>query len=132
MTDPVTVVIVVLALAGIAVIGWLAYQVRNLDRNQGSRADVAAADVDDVRRTLRAATSASDIKLSDLADVARATHALVNSSMATQLYINMVVTRRLADLTGEPADVAAAGAASRLYDEHQGRQAVADAGGPGA
>jgi len=54
------------------------------------------------------------------------THGLVNSSMGVQLRMNAAVTRRMAALTGEGADEAAAAAAELLLREHEEKQARVD------
>jgi hypothetical protein len=46
--------------------------------------------------------------------------------MGMQLKISSVALLRVADLTGDSADIEAAGLAERLYSEHQARQAVVD------
>jgi len=62
--------------------------------------------------------------------VSNSIHTLVNSQMSNQLRINMLQARQIADMTTDPdrkkiaIDVAAE--ATRLYDEHQRKQAVVD------
>jgi hypothetical protein len=74
------------------------------------------------------ASALSERKLDGLAVVTDKTHTLVNSNMGVQLKLNALVSRRLADLTRDPADITAAELAERLYHEHQGKQAVVDSG----
>jgi hypothetical protein len=97
-----------------------------LDRARKS-ARRAAVKVEGVRRTLEANTASTEVRLDDLATVAKATHLLVNSKMSVQLDANRIMARRLADLTKDPADEAAAELAERDYGEHQAKQAAVDA-----
>jgi hypothetical protein len=97
---------------------------RRSARRSARRADVK---VDRVRRTLEENTTSTEVRLDDLATVAKATHLLVNSKMSVQLDANRIMARRLADLTKDPADEAAAELAERDYGEHQAKQAAVDA-----
>lgn len=78
---------------------------------------------------VKVAESTMDLnrKLDSLGAVTDKTHVLVNSNMAVQLKLNAMVTRRLADITKYPADVAAADIAEQLYHEHEVKQAKVDA-----
>ena len=62
----------------------------------------------------------------DVKTTGEAVHVLVNNNMGIQLALNASVTRRLANLTGDPTDSAAADAAEKLYREHVSKQAVVD------
>ena len=88
--------------------------------------EVVAVKAEEVKQTLSDNTEATAAKLEGLAKVAVATHTLVNSNMAQQLRLNAAVTRRLADLTREPADAKAADLAEQLSAEHAAKQAVVD------
>lgn len=63
----------------------------------------------------------------EMGKVAEATHALVNSNFGVQLKVNEVLARRVADLTRDPDDMAAAALASKLYRDHMDKQATVDA-----
>jgi hypothetical protein len=64
-------------------------------------------------------------KLNTKADAAKlvgdATHVLVNSNMAAQLKLTAIALRRVALLTKEPEDLAAAKQADTLLREHENR-----------
>jgi hypothetical protein len=90
------------------------------------QAKQAVAKVEAARATLEANTKASVAKLNEMAKVGVATHVLVNSNFATQLQLNAAVTRRLADLTGDPKDEEAARLAQSLYDQHAQKQGMVD------
>ena len=53
-------------------------------------------------------------------------HALVNSSMESQLRISAVSLRRVADLTKDPSDAMIATEAERLLKEHISKQQAVD------
>lgn len=73
------------------------------------------------------AASAATAKLDSIASTAEKTHTLVNSQMGYQLKMHATVTRRLAAITGDPADKEAAGQAEQLLKEHDEKQATVDA-----
>ena len=54
-------------------------------------------------------------------------HALVNSQMGATLNVARLATKRTAEVTGHPSDIAVAEEADRAYQEHQKKQATADA-----
>lgn len=94
----------------------------------------AAEKVAEVASDLKASSSDSNTKLdgliaqsADQTKVMDATHTLVNNAMAAQLRLNKAVTRRLANMTGDPIDIEAADVAEIAYDEHQKKQQVVDA-----
>lgn len=66
-------------------------------------------------------------KLNAIAKTGEQVHALVNSNMGTQLKLNAITLRRLAIITKDPIDVDAAMLAEKLLQEHEAKQAVADA-----
>jgi hypothetical protein len=68
-----------------------------------------------------------DAKLNAIAATGEKTHTLVNSAMGAQLKMHAAVTRRLAILTKDSADVEAANQAEQLLKEHEGKQAKVDA-----
>jgi hypothetical protein len=88
---------------------------------------LAARKVEAVKVTLATATSATKAQLDGIADVGHKTHTLVNNAMGVQLKLNAVISRRLAGMTGESADIEAAKAAESLYAEHMAKQAKVDA-----
>ena len=86
------------------------------------------AEADRVAVELRATTSSTTARLQSLSKTTGDTHTLVNSNMGVQLHLNAAVSRRLASLTGDPDDAAAAILAEQLYHEHQAKQKVVDEG----
>jgi hypothetical protein len=64
-----------------------------------------------------------------LTKVTNDTHTLVNSNMGVQLKLNAAITQRMAGLTNQPDDIAAATLAKIAYEEHLKKQATVDAGG---
>jgi hypothetical protein len=54
-------------------------------------------------------------------------HTLVNSQMGSTLNVARLATKRTAEVTGHPSDVAVAQEAERAYQEHQKKQAEVDA-----
>jgi hypothetical protein len=74
------------------------------------------------------AVSQTNKQISKIATVADKTHTLVNSNMGIQLMLNAVVTRRLASITKDQDDEAAALKAEALLEAHEGKQKVVDAG----
>jgi hypothetical protein len=75
-------------------------------------------------------TNEASKKLDRAVEVLNITHELVNSAMGAQLKLNATVSRRLANLTGEAADVEAANEAERLLGVYEVKQAKADAKRP--
>ena len=96
-------------------------------KREKAAAEKVAAEVAEVKATLVEKDKQTDAKLDSMADVGEKTHTLVNSNMALQLSLNKAVTRRLANMTKDPADEDAAQLAARLYDEHLKKQAIVDA-----
>lgn len=133
-TDRTTAVIA--AVGAIAVTVGLIAQIflQVLARQDAARvAAAAAAKVEITKATLAASTSKVDAKLDGIAAVALDTqktgeqvHTLVNSNMGVQLRISMIALKRLADLTKDPDDIAAAEQATKLYREHEAKQAKVD------
>lgn len=123
------------ALAAISTsfIAYVAFMTKRMER----RADLDAIDrcarseqdayqrkmaliaVEAMKAKLAESTSASAVKLESIAQVSRDTHRIVNGAMAIQLRLNAKLSRRLADLTGDPADVRIADEAERLLAEHE-------------
>jgi hypothetical protein len=60
--------------------------------------------------------------LQALTVIAHSTHKIVNSASLVQLQLNAVMARRIAHLTGDSADVAAATLAEELYGRHKAQQ----------
>lgn len=67
------------------------------------------------------------LKLRSIGKTADATHTLVNSAMSTQLKLNAVMSRRLANMTKNQTDRDAAALAEKLYEDHEVRQRIVDA-----
>jgi len=88
--------------------------------------ETAAIRVAEVAATLKEGTESNAKKLNELGVVIGATHTLVNNAMAVQLGLNAAMATRLADLTHDPIDMAAAEQATKLYAEHQKKQAIVD------
>jgi hypothetical protein len=65
-------------------------------------------------------------RLNRIAAVGKATHALVNSAMGTQLLLTATVTKRLSDITHYPEDIQASELAAKLLSEHDAKQKKAD------
>jgi len=70
----------------------------------------------------------SDGKLDAMAKVVDDTHTLVNSNMEKALLVASVALRRVANLTKEPADEAAAEVAEVALVEHRKKQKMVDTG----
>jgi hypothetical protein len=66
-------------------------------------------------------------KLDGISKTGESVHLLVNSSMSNQLRLTAVVTRRLAGVTKDPTDAAAATLAEKLYHDHAVKQSEVDA-----
>lgn len=76
--------------------------------------------------TGRLASFASNAnKLDDLKIITGQIHALVNSAMAEQLRLNMVIAQRLASLTKEDGDIVAAAESLKKYDDYMAKEAMA-------
>lgn len=88
---------------------------------------LAAQKVEAVRQALETTTAQTTNSLTAIADVGNKTHTLVNNAMAVQLKLNAVIARRLAGMTANAADLAAASAAEALYAEHMAKQEAVDA-----
>lgn len=69
-------------------------------------------------------------KINKMSDTADKTHTLVNSGYQAQLEIAAIALRRLAAITNEPEDKAAAVKAEKLLQDHIGRQKIVDANDP--
>lgn len=65
-------------------------------------------------------------KLDGIQKTGEDVHILSNSNFGVQLQLNAVVSRRLSAFTKDPADLAAAMLAEKLYNEHMAKQAVVD------
>jgi hypothetical protein len=64
----------------------------------------------------------TDKKLTELHKIAQAIYVLSNSHMSKQLGLNVVVTSRLAEITGKQADIDQARLSKKWYDEHRERE----------
>ena len=58
-------------------------------------------------------------------------HVLVNSAMGKALRANMLSSRRVAELTKTPADIAVADQAEHDYKDHMAKQGAIDSGNTG-
>jgi hypothetical protein len=67
-------------------------------------------------------------RFKDLIKITRDTYLLSNSHMAEQLHLNVTLTSRVAELTGNQNDIEQAEVSKRKYDEHQSRQSIVDFG----
>jgi len=110
-------------------------EVRLAVRDVADKAVVAVGKVEEVKQTLNETTKVSDRKMNELSRVAiesqktgEAIHVLVNSSMSAQLKISMIALRRIAEMTSNQDDKAAASLAEKLFHEHEGKQAQVDSG----
>lgn len=65
-------------------------------------------------------------RLSQVVKTGEATHILVNSNFGTQLKLNAVLSRRLADITEKQIDIEAAETAERLLRDHEAKQSIVD------
>jgi hypothetical protein len=88
----------------------------------------AAVKVDEVKTSLAASNFANEAQLNKIEATGEKTHTLVNSNMGVQLKLNAVSTRRLAVLTKDAVDEAAANLAEQTLKEHEGKQAIVDSG----
>lgn len=106
----------VITVTGLIVVAWM---------NQRA-AEKAARKVEDVKKTLEKTTASANKKLDAISKTGEAVHVLVNSSMSAQLKISMIALRRVAELTSNHDDVAAAELAEKLFREHEVKQNVLD------
>lgn len=74
---------------------------------------------EEVKKTLESATTSTDSKLGEI-------HTLVNNNFGVQLKIAAVALRRVAKLTKNKEDIAAARTAEVAYKDHMDKQAVVD------
>lgn len=95
---------------------------------------IAADQVIEVKESLKETAKAANEKLTELTNVAldsqktgKSVHLLVNSSMSLQLKISALALRRVADLTTNKDDEAAATLAEQSYREHENKQDLVDA-----
>lgn len=68
----------------------------------------------------------TNAKLKVIEETTDKVHVLVNAPMAAALLLTKVTTRRIADLTGDAADMAIADRAESDYNDHIKRQAEVD------
>ena len=125
----------------IAAVGVVVLQVVNMvlafyrDRDKALRDAAAARAVAAVKTDLAGANATTAEKLDGIAAVGleaqktgESVHTLVNNIHGKALESNAILSRRLAEITGDSDDHAAADAAAKLYAEHQGKQARVDKG----
>jgi hypothetical protein len=96
--------------------GWLARKA----------ADAAATKAERVAEVAAQSVAKVDHQNAVILDVANKTHTLVNSQMGQQLMLYATTARTLANLTHDPAHLAAADAADLKLAEHQLKQSVVD------
>jgi hypothetical protein len=84
-------------------------------------ANKAAVKVEEVKTALKASDAHTDEKLDDI-------HTLVNSNFGVQLKISAIALRRLAGLTKDADDIAAAATADKALVEHERKQRIVDSG----
>lgn len=137
-----TVILALLSLIGTGVSGYIAVQLAKLNIEARSataaiyNANTAIVEankqtaerVETVRTDLETKNHLVDGKLEDIKKVSGAIHTLVNSSYGAQLLISSVALRRIADLTDDPKDIAAADMADQLLADHNAQQSVVDSG----
>lgn len=82
--------------------------------------------VADVATTLEESNEQNSAKLNSVGIVTAANHQLANNQFLIQLRLNMMVTRRLAQVTKTPEDIELAAAAQELYEAHAASQADLD------
>lgn len=85
-----------------------------------------AEKAEQVKTTLEVSTKKTDAALIGLARVAKDTHTLVNSNMGIQLKLHAATSKRLALISKDPDDIAAAELAELLFQEHNKKQAIVD------
>jgi hypothetical protein len=96
-----------------------------------TKADAVAVKAEEVKTTLATTTAANDAKLTELKATTDATHAAINSGLGVQLRLHAQVSRRLAQLSGLPADQTVAEAAEKAAAEHERQQAATAKLAPG-
>ena len=112
-----------------AVLGYFQTQTRDAVDKKGEEAAVAAEQarskaaeaataVRQVKTTLSAANKSQDTKLDNIATTTDASHMLLNGNMETQLKLNAVAMRRIAQLTNNPVDAEAAELAEKALADH--------------
>lgn len=90
------------------------------------QAESAAVKADTVAKVAAQSVSAASKKSDVILDVANKTHTLVNSQMGQQLMLYATTARTLANLTKDPAHIAAANTADQKLAEHQLKQSIVD------
>lgn len=116
------VLVAVVGLLGTVFTTMMGYFMRRADH----RAAAEKVQVQLVAERLAASDRINELKLQNIANVVDATHTLSNSKMGNALRINKIATRRLAELSKDPADWETAKEAELQYDEHQRQQAKVD------
>lgn len=91
-------------------------------------AERAALATEKVAGVLAENTTATTKKLDGITETTQKVHVLVNSAMGVQLRLAAVALRRVAELTGNAADVKAAEMAEEAHKSHEARQQVVDEG----
>jgi uncharacterized protein YllA (UPF0747 family) len=91
-------------------------------KREKAAAEKVAHKVDQVKTDLQDKTEQTEKKLDGIATMGQRNHVLLNSNHLAQLKISAVALRRIADLTREESDNAAANLAERLLHEHEQKQ----------
>lgn len=86
----------------------------------------AAVKVEEVRTALKTSDAKTEDSLEEIKQTGEAVHVLVNSSMSAQLKISAVALKRIAVMTKDPDDIAAAELAEKLLKEHDDKQNKVD------
>ncbi len=99
---------------------------------QGMLAATKVAEVAATAKVAERKVDALAVATDHVSQTVQAVHVLSNSQAGTQLKAYAMLARRMADTSGDKADVAIADEAERAYEIHQSKQAVVDANPPPA
>jgi len=97
------------------------------EQELADRVEAVKAQAEVAAKLLKTNTAANVNKLDAIAVTGEKTHALVNSAMAAQLRVTAVALRRIADVSGNAADMEAAELAEKNLADHQEKQKRSDA-----
>src|ERR1051326_998852 len=113
-------------LTPIAVGVFAVWQKRAMDSARIDRNEVKKA-TEEVRVKLEETNQETAKALNEIAVTGNNVHTLVNSNMGVQLKISAVALRRVAELTKNKNDEAAASLAEKSLAEHERKQSMVDA-----
>ena len=122
MSNIIQILIVIFSLVGTIFTGVMVYFMSKINKKQ----EDAAVKVEQVKSVLETTQLSGTKKMDILVKVANDTHTLVNSNMGVQLKISAVALRRVANLTKEPDDIAAADLAEKALSSHEAKQTIVD------